>query len=139
MQNTSKSVNNHRTQKVVVSDLLAGKWTLPIVFALQENTLRYSAIEKALPAITQKSLTDILRKLERNGMLNRYIYPTIPPQVEYKLTPLGLELLELCHSLSDWSVKHYAEITKAQQAYAWRAKTRKRNYATSGVSTLDVA
>lgn len=77
----------------LISDIISGKWTMPIICVLQKDTLRYNAIEKALPSITQRALTITLRKLERNGMLDRYVYPSVPPQVEYKLTPLGLELL----------------------------------------------
>lgn len=122
MPKTSKSVINQRAQKVVVSDLLAGKWTLPVVFALQENTLRYSALEKALSTITQRALTLALRSLEQNGMLDRYAYPSVPPQVEYKLTPLGRELLHFCGTLDTWTKEHEEDIQRARKSYARRSR-----------------
>ncbi|HUB93937.1 MAG TPA: helix-turn-helix domain-containing protein [Verrucomicrobiae bacterium] len=109
---------------LVPLDILTGKWTVPVIYTLQQNTLRFSRIEKAIPDITQKSLTDTLRNLERNGMVDRYIYPTVPPQVEYKLTALGLELLELCETMNTWTEKHHEEIARAQRAYARRKKQR---------------
>lgn len=108
--------NNHKEAEPTVNTLF-GKWTMPIVCTLQHDTLRYSAIEKAIPGITQRALTLTLKVLERNGMAERTMYQTIPPQVEYKLTPLGLELLKLCKILSDWTEKHKKEIVRAQKAY----------------------
>ena len=122
MQSTSKSVNNHRTQKVVVSDLLAGKWTIPVICTLGKGTLRYNAIEKALPSITQRALTIALRNLERSGILDRYVYPSVPPQVEYKLTSLGLELLHHCGTLNIWTKEHEADIQRARKSYARRSR-----------------
>lgn len=103
-------------------NLLASKWTIPVICVLQQNTLRYNVIEKATPSISQRALTITLRSLERNGMIERRVYPTIPPQVEYALTPLGLEVLKLCEILSDWEEKHRTEIKRAQKAYARRYK-----------------
>ena len=97
--------------------LMASKWTVPILYELQQDTLRYSAIEKALPGITQRALTNTLRSLERNGLAERKAYPTIPPQVEYKLTRLGLDVLRFCENLSDWVEKHEAEFERVQKAY----------------------
>ena len=89
-----------------IVSLLAHKWTLPVVNALQNNILRYSAIEKALPSITQRALTLTLRRLERDGFIYRHVHPVIPPQVEYKLTPLGLDFLELSAAILEWADTH---------------------------------
>ena len=102
--------------------LVGNKWAILVLCTLQSSTLRYNVIEKTVPNITQRALTMTLRGLERNGMVERIAYPTIPPQVEYKLTPLGLEVLKICESLADWAEKHAGEIKRAQKAYVQSAK-----------------
>jgi len=101
----------------VVLEVISSKWALPVICTIQQDTLRYSTIEKGISGITQRALTLALKKLERNGMLERTMYSTIPPQVEYKLTRLGLELLKFCEVMNEWSDKHEAEIKYAQKAY----------------------
>ena len=93
---------------------------------LQNNILRYSAIEKALPSITQRALTLTLRRLERDGFIYRHIHPVIPPQVEYKLTPLGLNLLELSAAILEWADTHKQEIKRAQRLYDRRNKVNRK-------------
>lgn len=111
-----------------IVSLLAHKWTLPVVNVLQNNILRYSAIEKALPSITQRALTLTLRRLERDGFIYRHIHPVIliPPQVEYKLTPLGLNLLELSAAILEWADTHKQEIKRAQRLYDRRNKVNRK-------------
>jgi len=69
--------------------IISSKWALPVLHVLSKETLRYYEINAALPDITQKVLTDILRKLEGYGFISRQVYPTVPPKVEYSLTGLG--------------------------------------------------
>lgn len=122
MSNASKSIMSKRTQGAVVSDLLAGKWTLIIVQVLDADVKRHSELCRSLPNVTQKVLTETLRKLERSGVVDRRVYPTVPPQVEYKLTPIGLDLLKLSDVLSDWVDIHEEEINRAQKSYDRRKK-----------------
>ncbi len=103
-------------------DILHGKWTLPVIRTLKEDTLRYNELEKALPSITQRALTITLRKLERNGILDRYVYPSVPPQVEYKLTSLGLELLQFCETMNTWAKEREPDIQRARKSYARRSR-----------------
>lgn len=110
------------TKNNLALDTISGKWTMPVVHILQRDALRYSAIEKALPSITQRALTITLRKLKRNGIIYRNVYPAVPPQVEYGLTPLGLNLLELSGKLSDWSNQYEEDIKRAQKSYDRRNK-----------------
>lgn len=109
-----------------IVSLLAHKWTLPVVNVLQNNILRYSAIEKALPSITQRALTLTLRRLERDGFIYRHVHSVIPPQVEYKLTPLGLDLLELSAAILEWVDTHKQEIKRAQRLYDRRNKVNRK-------------
>lgn len=98
-------------------DLIASKWTLLVLHALQSGTKRYSEIGRLTTGITQKVLTDTLRKLERNGIIERTIHPTVPIQVEYTLTPLGYKLLEISEVMAHWAENHSIEIIRAQKAY----------------------
>lgn len=90
MTNSSK-----QAQGAIISELFAGKWTLSIIEALGSETKRHSELNRSLPGVAQKVLTVTLRRLERYGIVHRKVYPTVPPQVEYKLTQIGLELLNL--------------------------------------------
>lgn len=106
---------SHDIQNLIA--LLAGKWVALIVHTIQDTTLRFSEIQKALPDTKQKVLTETLKRLERNGIIVRTPYPTVPPQVEYKLTSIGLELLPVTQVMMDWSEKYADEIKQAQKAY----------------------
>ena len=75
-----------------MTSLLFRKWTIAIILSLGTETKRYSALHRSLPGVTQKVLTEHLKKLERAGIIRCFFYPTIPPRVEYKLTKTGLEL-----------------------------------------------
>lgn len=99
------------------TNLLFRKWTLPIVQALGTDTKRCSALSRLLPKVTQKVLTDHLRRLERAGIVRRFFYPTIPPRVKYRLTDVGLDLLELTKHISVWCDSHYSEVRKHQKEY----------------------
>ena len=104
------------------ASLLSRKWTLPIVRALDVNTKRHSELYKELPKITQKVLTETLREMERSGLVERAVYPTVPPQVEYKLTPIGLGLLKLSTTFNEWFDMHGDDIHQCQRSYDRRGK-----------------
>lgn len=108
--------------QLVLINLLKSKWTIAVLQALQHRTLRYSAIEKSIPKITQRALTMTLRNLESYGVLDRYAYSSIPPQVEYKLTSIGLDLLKLCETMDEWVKEHEADMQRARKAYVRRSR-----------------
>jgi len=84
-------------------DVISGKWRGLVIFYLgREGVLRYSEIRKILPKITQKMLTQTLRFLEAEGILDRKVYPVVPPKVEYRLTEKGKSLLPILDSLQEW-------------------------------------
>lgn len=97
--------------------LLARKWTLRIAVTLSGDTKRHSELAKCLPGITQKVLTETLREMERTGIVERFVYPVVPPKVEYKLTKIGLELLKLSHEFATWFDTHYDGIHKSKRIY----------------------
>ena len=97
--------------------LLARKWTLKIAAALSSETMRHSEIARCLPGITQKVLTETLREMERTGIVEREVYPIVPPKVEYRLTSVGIELLKLSQEFASWFDTHHENIHKAKRIY----------------------
>ncbi|MBE3559823.1 MAG: helix-turn-helix transcriptional regulator [Ktedonobacteraceae bacterium] len=84
-------------------DLVMDKWTPLVVFLLQQGPRRYTHLKRQIGGITQKMLTQTLRKLEREGLVRRTVYPTSPPTVEYTLTSLGETFCEPLERLFHWS------------------------------------
>lgn len=97
-----------------VLDRIAGKWTILIVGRLAAGTMRFSELHRAVPGISHKVLTQMLRALERDGLLTRRVYPVVPPRVEYSLTDLGRTLLELVELTQDWAERHLPDIEAAR-------------------------
>ncbi|HWR41072.1 MAG TPA: helix-turn-helix domain-containing protein [Patescibacteria group bacterium] len=89
-------------------DLIGGKWKVLILWHLGEETLRFSALRRSLPHVTQKMLTQQLRELEDDGLISRLVYAQIPPKVEYSLTPSGRSLLPILATMCQWG-RDYAE------------------------------
>lgn len=87
-------------------DLVADKWTLLVLLALLGGVKRHSTLRRKLKGVTQKMLTQTLRRLEQDGLVARTVYPEVPPKVEYALTPLGETLSEPIRALSAWAEKH---------------------------------
>ena len=84
---------------------------------LSGDTKRHSELAKCLPGITQKVLTETLREMERTGIVERSVYPVVPPKVEYRLTEIGLELLKLSQEFASWFDAHHENIHKAKRIY----------------------
>ncbi|KAB2340637.1 winged helix-turn-helix transcriptional regulator [Actinomadura rudentiformis] len=97
-----------------VLDHIAGKWTILIVDALLEGTMRYTDLRRRIEGVSQKMLTQTLRSLEADGFVTRTVHPTIPPRVEYDLTPLGHSLAEPITALRQWTETHINEIEQAR-------------------------
>ena len=97
--------------------LVGDKWTLLVITLLGRRTMRFSEIRREIEEISQRMLTLTLRQLERDGLIDRTVYPTVPPKVEYRLTPLGQTLLETMNSLVDWTVANREQIVAAGFAY----------------------
>jgi DNA-binding HxlR family transcriptional regulator len=96
----------------LVLDRIADKWTALIIQILAHGTKRYGALQRAIGGISEKMLTQTLRSLERDGLVQRKVHPVVPPKVEYSLTRLGRTLIEPLHTLCRWSEKHLAELEK---------------------------
>ena len=97
---------------------LGDKWTGPVLGTLsRDGRQRFSDIEKALPTLSQRMLTLTLRRLERDGLVQREIYPTVPPRVEYELTERGKSLLLAVKDFSGWGFKHHDDIERSRQRF----------------------
>jgi DNA-binding HxlR family transcriptional regulator len=93
--------------------ILEGKWKLFILFHLfDKSVLRFSDLQRAIPAITQKMLTQQLRQLEADGLVHRKLYPEVPPRVEYRLTAWGQALCPTLDSLLTWAAQKPKIMTK---------------------------
>ncbi|MFE9635742.1 winged helix-turn-helix transcriptional regulator [Streptomyces sp. NPDC006463] len=117
-----------------VLDHISGKWTILVVDALIEGTLRYTDLRRRIEGVSQKMLTQTLRCLETDGFVTRTVYPTIPPRVEYALTDLGHSLAEPITSLRQWTEAHINEIERARARSNTATPTSGRECAASTVA-----
>ena len=103
-----------------ILEQIANKCTVLVIAFLCEKPQRFNAIKRRLDGVTQKALTETLRRLERSGLVARRVYPVSPVAVEYSITPLGRTLQGPFVALYDWTVRHQPDITKAQQSFDLR-------------------
>jgi DNA-binding HxlR family transcriptional regulator len=100
-----------------VLGVIGSKWTVLIVPALIDHPMRFGELRRRLDGITQKGLTQALRQLERDGFVTRTQYPTIPPRVEYALTPLGRKVAGLLGAVRDWAQENLVEVLASRARY----------------------
>jgi DNA-binding HxlR family transcriptional regulator len=98
-------------------DQVLDKWSLQVLDALCERPLRFNDLRRAIPVVTQKSLTATLRRLERNGMVERIVTSTRPVAVEYRITPLGRSLQELIDALLHWTTVTLPDVERARARF----------------------
>ena len=104
-----------------VQNVIVDKWATLIIGLLGRQTLRFTALHRQIRGISQKMLTQTLRRLERDGLVQRTVYAEVPPRVEYALTLLGRSLYELMATIREWSNANVKDIIAAQQQYDTRA------------------
>ncbi|MDI9614797.1 winged helix-turn-helix transcriptional regulator [Methanothermobacter sp.] len=85
---------------------IGGKWKSLVLCALKDGKLRFSEINRKIPRITQRMLTKTLRELEANGLINRIVYPEVPPRVEYSLTEKGKSVIPILDELCEWGKRY---------------------------------
>lgn len=101
-----------------VVDKLGDKWSMLVLMVLEEGgVLRFNEIYRYIKTISQKMLTVTLKALEADGLIERTVYPQIPPKVEYKLTPRGKSLLPYLHGLISWAAKNMNDIKESREAF----------------------
>jgi|SRR5579884_949709 DNA-binding HxlR family transcriptional regulator len=99
-------------------DVIGGKWKVLILYYLKENIRRFGELKRSIPGITQKMLTQQLRELEADGLINRKVYAQVPPKVEYTLTEYGESLEPILKLMCDWGIKHRNQIEKRKREVA---------------------
>jgi DNA-binding HxlR family transcriptional regulator len=100
-----------------VLDRVGGKWSVQILVAAVRGPIRFTELERSIEGVSRRMLTLTLRNLERDGLLVRTIYPTVPPKVEYTATPMARELHSLLVGLIDWAERHRVDVAAARRAY----------------------
>lgn len=100
-----------------VLDRIGDKWAVLILIQLEDGRMRFNALRRRIENISQKMLSQTLKSLERDGLITRHAFATVPVTVEYALTELGRTLAETVHKLTLWAEAHLAEVQAAQQRY----------------------
>ena len=98
-------------------DRIGDKWTTLIIGLLEDETRRFSDLQRGIHGISQKMLTQTLRALERDGLVKRTVFAEVPPRVEYELTPLGRTLCEPIAAIRHWAEEYIDEVLAAQVTY----------------------
>jgi DNA-binding HxlR family transcriptional regulator len=103
-----------------ISDVLSrvgDKWSVLVVSRLGAGAMRFNELRRSIGGISQRMLTLTLRGLERDGLVTRTVFPTIPPRVDYALTSLGRDLLEPVSALGEWATRNQAKIARAREKF----------------------
>ncbi|MBI4045284.1 MAG: helix-turn-helix transcriptional regulator [Devosia nanyangense] len=100
-----------------ILDKISDKWSMLIVLELAEGPLRFNQIRRAIPDISQKMLTQTLKELQRDGLVSRKVFPTVPPAVEYQLTEIGTSVLRPFSVLVEWADANYQAIETARSSF----------------------
>jgi len=103
-----------------ILDRIADKWSLLVIALLAKRTMRFAELLRSIAGVSKRMLTTTLRQLERDGLVARTVYPTVPPKVEYSLTPLGASLHDTVQALVTWTESHQAQIADARQRFEAR-------------------
>ncbi|MFC8519933.1 winged helix-turn-helix transcriptional regulator [Streptomyces sp. NPDC057257] len=114
---TAQVVNAHACPVREVLDRVSGKWSVQILVAAAHGPIRFTELERSIEGISRRMLTLTLRNLERDGLVTRTVHPTVPPKVEYELTPVARELHETLLRLTDWAERNRVYIAQARADY----------------------
>ncbi len=106
----------------VLFDQIADKWSMMVLTVIDDGPMRFNAIKRHLEGITQKALTECLRRLERNGLIERRVLPTSPVGVEYEITPLGRTLQPPFKALYAWTIEQMPTVEEARRDFDGRAR-----------------
>ena len=93
------------------------KWSVLVVMMLSDGPRRFNELKRSIGSISQRMLTLTLRGLERDGLVTRVVSPTIPPRVDYELTPLGQSLQGPVAAVGAWAIEHQDEVRRSRSAY----------------------
>lgn len=116
----------------LTADIIGGKWKPLILFFLEGGTLRFSQLQRLIPGMTKKMLTQHLRELERDEIIRRKVYAEVPPRVEYSLTKHGESLKPILKLMSAWGNKHRARYGVTKNAVQKQPSPAPQTAATAG-------
>lgn len=100
-----------------VLERIGDKWSLLVIISLEAGALRYGVLKRQVVGVSQRMLTLTLRQLERDGLVERTVYPEIPPRVEYELTRLGRTLIDPARNIAHWAIENHPLIEAARERY----------------------
>lgn len=100
-----------------VLDRLSDRWTVLVLYELEKGTLRFSEFKKRIPDISPRMLAQTLRNLERDGLVSRTVYATVPPKVEYTMTEMGISFFACTQPMIVWAKAHQDAVHAARSAY----------------------
>ncbi|MPS74522.1 MAG: transcriptional regulator [Chryseobacterium sp.] len=103
-ENIEKSENKCELQKIL--DIIGGKWSMSIIYALISDKKRFKELERMIPGISTRMLVKELKNMEENGIVTRTAFATVPPTVEYNLTPKGRKLEPIINELYKWGLEY---------------------------------
>ena len=96
---------------------IGDKWGMVLLLFLRDGSRRFGELKRRVPGISQRMLTLTLRNLERDGLVERSVHPSVPPRVDYQLTPLGHSMCEPIEALGVWAKEHASEVRAARQRF----------------------
>ena len=108
----------------VLLDEISGKWAILTIAALSRRSARFNQLRRTLQGVTQKTLTQVLRRLERSGMISRAVLDTTPISVEYAITPLGRTLAGPFSAIHRWTQSYQSEVEAARRRFDTRAQNK---------------
>jgi DNA-binding HxlR family transcriptional regulator len=100
-----------------ILDRVGDKWAVLILLLVRDEPMRFNALRRTIEGISQKMLSQVLKSLERDGLIKRRVFPTVPVTVEYSITPLGQTLATAVDPLRDWAEQNLKEVLAAQRRY----------------------
>jgi DNA-binding HxlR family transcriptional regulator len=103
------------TRKIL--DRVGDKWAVLILLLVRDDAMRFNALRRSIEGISQKMLSQVLKSLERDGLIRRRVFATVPVTVEYSITPLGKTLAGAVDPLRDWAESNLKEVLAAQRRY----------------------
>jgi DNA-binding HxlR family transcriptional regulator len=100
-----------------VLNRISDRWSMLVILALEDGTMRFSELRRRVEGVTQKMLTQTLRALERDGLVEREAIPTVPVTVRYTLTPLGHSLAAAAATIRSWACQHIDDVERARERF----------------------
>jgi DNA-binding HxlR family transcriptional regulator len=123
VRDSAYDVLNPRCPTQQVLDRIASKWTMLVILALSERPGHYAELQRRVKGVTKKMLTQTLRALERDGLVERRVYRTVPVRTEYGLSPLGRSLAAAVSTIRAWAYDNMDDIAGARRRFDHRAPT----------------